>query len=176
MAELRRLLGVLHDDDGPGGHRTAAGPRPACPALIDRVRAAGLPVDLVTTGEPRPLPDGIDVSAYRIVQEALTNVVRHAGSAPTTVRIGWSPTAVELDVCDDGDGDVVSATPPDDAGGDSAGASAGASATTATTEGGGSSASGSGSPCSAASCSSDAVPPAATGSSARLPLPAEAGA
>jgi signal transduction histidine kinase len=101
MSELRRLLGVLREDT----ERQGTEPQPgiaAVPALVARVRAAGLPVDLVTEGEPRTLPDGIDVSAYRIVQEALTNVVRHAGSVPTTVRIGWSASAVELDVSDEG--------------------------------------------------------------------------
>ena len=101
MSELRRLLGVLREDT----ERQGTEPQPgiaAVPDLVARVRAAGLPVDLVTEGEPRTLPDGIDVSAYRIVQEALTNVVRHAGSVPTTVRIGWSTSAVELDVTDEG--------------------------------------------------------------------------
>ena len=103
MSELRRLLGVLREDT----ERQGTEPQPgiaAVPDLVARVRAAGLPVDLVTEGEPRPLPDGIDVSAYRIVQEALTNVVRHAGPVPTTVRIGWSTSAVELDVTDEGEG------------------------------------------------------------------------
>ena len=101
MTELRRLLGVLRDE----GDAVDTEPRPGVdrlPALVDRVRSAGLPIDLVTTGEPRTVPDGVDVSAYRIVQEAITNVVRHAGAVPTTVRVGWSDAALELDVTDTG--------------------------------------------------------------------------
>ena len=61
-----------------------------------------MPVTLTIEGEPRPLPDGVDVSAYRIVQEALTNVVRHAGSAPTRVLLRYSADAIHVGVEDDG--------------------------------------------------------------------------
>ncbi|WP_219942628.1 sensor histidine kinase [Iamia sp. SCSIO 61187] len=102
MVELRRLLGVLRDDSPTGTE-----PQPGLdrlPELVERVRSAGLPVELVVDGEPRPVDDGLDVSAYRIVQEALTNVVRHAGAAPTRVRVGWDPARLELVVEDDGPG------------------------------------------------------------------------
>lgn len=100
MGELRRLLDVLRDDTATGIE-----PRPGTaqvPALVAGVREAGVPVDLVVEGEARALADGIDVSAYRIVQEALTNVVRHAGAVPTRVRLSWEADALALAVEDDG--------------------------------------------------------------------------
>jgi signal transduction histidine kinase len=102
LAELRRLVGVLRqDDDGP-----ELAPLPGLrglPALADQVRAAGLAVDLAVDGEPAPLPGGLDVSAYRIVQEALTNALRHAtGATRVVVRVGWSPRELCLEVTDDG--------------------------------------------------------------------------
>jgi MYXO-CTERM domain-containing protein len=104
MVELRRLLDVLRDDT-----RTGTEPQPGLdrlPDLVERVRSAGLPVDLVVTGDPHPVDDGLDVSAYRIVQEALTNVVRHGGGAPTRVTVRWSATTIDLEVVDAGPGAV----------------------------------------------------------------------
>ena len=90
MAEMRRLLGVLHLDD-------ARAPQPTLrelDALVERSRAAGLPVELTVAGEPRSLPAGKDLAAYRVVQEALTNAIKHAGAAPTEVNVRWSrPTS-----------------------------------------------------------------------------------
>ncbi|HEX7132961.1 MAG TPA: histidine kinase [Iamia sp.] len=102
MVELRRLLGVLRDDT-----RTGAEPQPGIDRLADlveRVRSAGLPVELAVAGEPRPVADGVDVSVYRIVQEALTNVVRHAPAATARIELTWSDAALELVVADDGPG------------------------------------------------------------------------
>ena len=73
--------------------------------LIEGVRRAGLPVELAVEGAATPLPSGIDVSAYRIVQEALTNAIKHAGPAHAQVRLCYLPDAVEVQVCDDGNGD-----------------------------------------------------------------------
>jgi signal transduction histidine kinase len=89
MAELRNLLGVLSPagDDG-----VALRPQPGLgelDALIGRLAAAGLSVDLHVRGAPRPLPPGADLAAYRVVQEALTNVLRHAGRAATSVIVRW---------------------------------------------------------------------------------------
>jgi signal transduction histidine kinase len=102
LAELRRLVGVLRSaDDGaelaplPGLARVDE--------LVGQVRGAGLPVDLSTEGNPVPLPPGLDVAAYRIVQEALTNALRHA-RAPTrvSVRIGYGTRELALEIADDG--------------------------------------------------------------------------
>jgi signal transduction histidine kinase len=68
------------------------------------VREAGLPVELRVEGEPLALPPGIDLSAYRIVQEALTNALKHAGGARAEVTVRYETGAVELEIRDDGDG------------------------------------------------------------------------
>jgi signal transduction histidine kinase len=103
MTEMRRLLGVLHKgDDEP-----LTVPQPGVAGLetlLDDVRAAGLPVTLRTSGDPRTLPPGIDVSVYRIVQEALTNTLRHAEASKATVEVRYLPGGVEIEVIDDGQG------------------------------------------------------------------------
>jgi len=71
-------------------------------ALVTRSRDAGLPVTLQVEGEPRPLPAGIDLAAYRIVQEALTNTLKHAGASPTDVLVRWHEHELELEVLDRG--------------------------------------------------------------------------
>ena len=73
-------------------------------ALLETIRATGLDVELVTEGAPRTLGPGADVSAYRIVQEALTNTVRHSGSRHVRVRFRWEANALEIEVADDGVG------------------------------------------------------------------------
>jgi signal transduction histidine kinase len=103
LEELRRLVGVLRDDgEGPALH-----PLPGIDRLgdlADQVRGAGLPVDLRIEGEPVSVPAGLDVSVYRIAQEALTNVVRHAGARTATVAVRFEPDAVSVQVDDDGTG------------------------------------------------------------------------
>ena len=81
-------------------------------ALIGRVRAAGLPVTLTVTGTPQALPPGADLAAYRVVQEGLTNVLRHAGTASASVVVHWGDQ-LELTVTDDGQG--AGPAGPDDA-------------------------------------------------------------
>ena len=101
MAELRRLLGVL----GENGSGVPTAPQPALrelDALVERVREAGLPVTLRVAGEPRVLPPDLDVAAYRIVQEALTNALKYAGGAPAIVSIQYDPDAVHIEVADEG--------------------------------------------------------------------------
>ena len=98
MAEMRRLLGVMH-------HGEERGPQPSMrqlDALVERTRAAGLPVSLTVEGEPRSLPAGMDLAAYRVVQEALTNAIKHAGAAPTEVTVRWEPSHLELEIVDNG--------------------------------------------------------------------------
>ena len=107
LTEMRRLLEVLKaEEDGNG-----RAPQPGLARLselLDAMRASGLPVEAVVEGSPRPLPPGVDLSAYRIVQEALTNALRHAGGASARVVVRYDPGAVELEVADDGPG------PPED--------------------------------------------------------------
>ena len=97
LGELRQLLGVLrHNGDPP-----ARAPAPGLDQLghlLDDVRRAGLPVEASTEGDPVPLPPAVDMSAYRIVQEALTNVLKHAGCAPTSVVIGYTGQDLRIKV------------------------------------------------------------------------------
>jgi signal transduction histidine kinase len=106
LTELRRLLGLLRDGGGDGGDAALA-PQPSLAhleSLVAAAREAGLPVEVVVEGEPRPLPAGVDLSAYRIVQEALTNSLKHAGPARATVRVCYGREALEIQVWDDGRG------------------------------------------------------------------------
>jgi signal transduction histidine kinase len=108
LAEMRRLLGAVRP--GPDGDPALAPESGigALPALVDRVRAAGTPVRLQVDGEPTPLPTGVDLSAYRIIQEALTNTLKHAGAGATaSVRLAFRPGHVEIEVTDDGLGRPV---------------------------------------------------------------------
>jgi signal transduction histidine kinase len=104
LAETRRLLGVLRDPD----EETGLAPQPGIgdlDALAASVRAAGLPVNLVISGHGTALPAAADVSVYRIVQEALTNVLKHAGPARADVTIGCAPETVTIEVTDNGTGE-----------------------------------------------------------------------
>jgi signal transduction histidine kinase len=101
LGELRRLLGVLRRGD----EDLALAPQPSLArvgTLVARIGAAGLPVELVVAGERRAVPPGIDATGFRIVQEALTNIVRHARASHATVRVTYDAAAVELIVRDDG--------------------------------------------------------------------------
>ena len=95
--ELRETLTVLRDD----GDFSRYGLEHV-PGLLDNVRAAGLTATLTTSGEPGPLPAAVDRTGYRIVQESLTNVVRHAGAGSATVAIDYHPDRVRIRVDDDG--------------------------------------------------------------------------
>jgi signal transduction histidine kinase len=103
LAEMRRLLGVLRR----GHEDLALAPQPSLSrvdALLARTRAAGLDVALERSGDDTPLPAGVDLAAYRVVQEALANVVRHAGAEHATVRLTYDPRAVVVEVVNDGRG------------------------------------------------------------------------
>jgi signal transduction histidine kinase len=118
LEEMRHLLGVLRASDGgepADADRPDADPLDPDPldpqpgldaldGLVAQVRQAGLTVSLTTSGEPRRLPPAIELSAYRIVQEALTNVLKHAGPARAAVAVGYRDDALVLDVTDDGRG------------------------------------------------------------------------
>jgi signal transduction histidine kinase len=109
LTELRRVVGVLRDGDGP-----PLAPQPGLgnlPALVAEVVQAGVPVTLAVAGAPRPISDAVDTSAYRIVQEALTNVLRHADAAHAEVTVTYAPDAVSVEVLDDGQGPCGESSP-----------------------------------------------------------------
>jgi signal transduction histidine kinase len=104
LTEMRRLLTLLREQD----EGLALAPQPTLRrvgTLVDRARAAGLAVELEVEGSLEELPPGIDVSGYRIVQEALTNAIKHAGHAHAIVRIRRDDQALAIEVSDDGTGD-----------------------------------------------------------------------
>lgn len=103
LAEMRRLLGIVRRDDGP----LTLAPQPSLAhvdLLVEQVREAGLDVRLRVEGERRQLAPGVDLAAYRIVQEALTNTVKHAGPACAVVLVRYGRDEVEIEVSDDGRG------------------------------------------------------------------------
>jgi signal transduction histidine kinase len=111
IVELRRLLGILRED----GQAVPLAPQPGMAhldLLLEQIREAGLPVELRIQGRPTPLPPGVDLAAYRIVQEALTNTLNHAGPAHAEVIVRYAERALELEVVDDGRG-----PPPTSSGG-----------------------------------------------------------
>jgi len=140
MTDLRHLLGLLSpppgttDAGGPAGQPSAplgAGSGPRGPAdlapqpgldelreMVDRVVTAGLPVELRITGTPRDLPAGLGLAVFRVVQEALTNVIKHAGKPQTEVRLNYEPAAVVVEVADSGR-PIPAAGPAPDASGTS---------------------------------------------------------
>ena len=103
LDEMRRLVGMLRS----GEEALPIAPQPSLKeldTLVEQVRAAGLPVQLAVEGEPRDLPPGVDLSAFRIVQEALTNTLTHAGPARARVVLRYGAEDLELEVSDDGAG------------------------------------------------------------------------
>lgn len=122
MTELRYLLGLLApsadgDDDRSGrdaeGTPSVLAPQPSLSqlgTLVDRIAFAGLPVEVRVSGEPRPLPPGIDVTAYRIVQEALTNALKYGDGGTATVMVRYADHALRVEVLNSGPS-VLSAGP-----------------------------------------------------------------
>jgi signal transduction histidine kinase len=103
LAEMRRLLAAMR----PDGDEAELAPQPGLDgldALLEQIGRAGLPVELHVDGEPFPLPRGIELSAYRIVQEGLTNALKHARASHAEVTIHYLPDQLQLDVRDDGEG------------------------------------------------------------------------
>ncbi len=103
LVELRRMLGILRH----AGEEPALTPQPGLRqlnALVEQFRESGLPAELSIEGEAKSLPPGVDLSAYRIVQEALTNTLKHAGPARARVAVRYRDDKIELEVIDDGTG------------------------------------------------------------------------
>lgn len=109
MAQLRRILGVLKEQQGDSGPWRLPQPGVAeLPGLVRQVgESTGLRVELRTSGTPRPLPPDTGVAAFRVVQEALTNTVKHAQAASATVGLDWAEDELTLTVTDDGRGPVA---------------------------------------------------------------------
>ncbi len=103
LAEMHRLLGALRPESewhGEGSHPSLA----ELGALVEQYRVAGLPVEVDVAGTPRQLGAGLDLTAYRIVQEALTNSLKYAGPATARVLVRFTPRALDLEIADDGTG------------------------------------------------------------------------
>jgi signal transduction histidine kinase len=114
MSEMHRMLGVLRLQDDPSAERE---PQPGVrdlEALVSRARETGLEAELVVVGEPRELAPGVDLSVYRIVQEALTNVIRHAQARRVDIRLAYRPGRLEVEVVDDGSAAVPVPDAPND--------------------------------------------------------------
>jgi signal transduction histidine kinase len=99
VRELRSTLDVLRRDEDLNGSGLDQ-----LPALVERARSSGLPTTCTVTGDRRPLPPGVDQAAYRVVQEALANVTRHAGKATATVQVTYEARTLSVRVDDDGAG------------------------------------------------------------------------
>jgi len=108
VAELSRMLGLLRGseasrDDARSLDRAPQPGAAQLPELAERMSASGVPVDLVVSGQPRSLPAGIELTAYRIVQEALTNTLKHGGPGVTAhVAVRYLPHTLEVEINDDG--------------------------------------------------------------------------
>jgi signal transduction histidine kinase len=105
LTEMRHLLGVLRSSDAPD--LTPVPGLADLPALLDRAAMAGVPVALTTTGTTADLPEGVALTVYRIVQESVTNVVKHAAPATCTVAITTTDTAATVEITDNGAGERV---------------------------------------------------------------------
>ena len=109
LQELRAMLTVLRGRDAQPSEVPAPAPGLAdLPALVERTRTAGLAIDVATIGAPRPVPASVGLAGYRIVQEALTNVVRHAHAQRARVAVAYHRNALDITVTDDGTGPAAS--------------------------------------------------------------------
>ncbi len=116
LADMRRSLGVLREEAAPAD----LAPQPTLhdiDGLLEEMRRAGLDVDLRIEGEPRALAEGIDRSAYRIVQEALTNTIKHAGLVPARVTLRYGDDELGLEIVNAGPAGAPGSGPPDDGSG-----------------------------------------------------------
>jgi signal transduction histidine kinase len=104
LREMRRLLSVLRTETEPAGELAPQPGLPGIEGLLEQIREAGLPAVLRVEGEPGPLEPGISLTLYRIVQEALTNALKHAGAASVEVRLVFGRADVTVEICDTGRG------------------------------------------------------------------------
>jgi signal transduction histidine kinase len=104
LVEMRRLLGVLHHDEDEHAARAPQPTMSAVAGLVERAREAGLPVTFEETGTRRSLPAGLDLAAFRVVQEGLTNALKYSGHSETSVRVEWGERELVLEVADRGPG------------------------------------------------------------------------
>jgi signal transduction histidine kinase len=112
MSEMHRTLELMRPSDSDGESERAPQPTLAgLGALIERARSAGISVQLCVDGPRRALDAGVELSAYRIVQEALTNVIKHAGTAHASVSVHYGDDQLELEITDDGRGAPGPRTP-----------------------------------------------------------------
>jgi signal transduction histidine kinase len=115
LAEMRRLLGLLTEVEEDAGTT----PQPTLheiPDLVARLRAAGMSVDLRVEGDVRALPAGLELTGYRVVQEAMTNALKHAGQVPVDVTLRYEPQRLDIEVTDDGPTDGTRPTNGQDSG------------------------------------------------------------
>jgi signal transduction histidine kinase len=112
LEELRRTLAVFRQPDTQDGPQRPAPGLGQLEALAAAMAEGGLPVQVAVTGEQAKLPAAVDLAAYRIVQESLTNVARHAGPATATVRVGYQPEAVVVEIADTGTGRAAGVARP----------------------------------------------------------------
>ncbi|TCC58314.1 sensor histidine kinase [Kribbella pittospori] len=113
MKELRHLLGLLAPS--ADGEDEKLSPQPSLSRLsplIDRIAFAGLPVDVRISGEPRPLPAGVDVTAYRIIQEALTNALKHGDGVQAQVTVRYADHALRIEILNSGPSVLSGGRPP----------------------------------------------------------------
>ncbi len=115
LTEMRRLVGILRVDED--AERQPLPRLERLPALIDEARAGGLTVDMKVEGTPVELPAGLELAAYRLIQEALTNVRKHAPASRACVRLGYEPDRLRIEVSDDGGPSGVAAAPARDVSG-----------------------------------------------------------
>lgn len=104
LREMRRLLSVLRSDAEPAGELEPQPGLPGIEGLLEQVREAGLPVELIVTGEPGGLDPGVALAVYRVTQEALTNALKHAGPARAEVRLSFTPKELTIEISDTGRG------------------------------------------------------------------------
>jgi signal transduction histidine kinase len=110
LVDMRRMVGVLHRSDIDLLSGTAPG-LSQLGTLADRARASGLPVQVTVEGEARSLPPALDLVSFRIVQEALTNAIKHAGPARALVRVTFTADCLQLEIIDTGRGPLRRTTP-----------------------------------------------------------------